>query len=278
MHLAGVADEHRGAADAAPNAYIESKGRLHGLRERYGIDKTFVVPIMTNLALAGLVDWREIDPLPFELACVPQALVSVRRHAGRELRDSGPRGHRPGPAIHHAPPWNPFTRLIRWLSITPQPEGPPADAARQRRVSRSDAADEFCGDEFGRAATAGRALRVDGSITAERECDVRDEVIRARRQVPRRLDPPRRHAGRSTRTSRPGTRRWRSTPWPARGKMSRSCSVRNASTGSSPASTPSAIPSPAPTPAASAGPTSAARCPMRMIRRGRLLAIEHSSA
>src|SRR3712207_8767684 len=39
----------------------------------YGIDKTFVVPIMTNLALAGLVDWKEIDPLPFELACVPQS-------------------------------------------------------------------------------------------------------------------------------------------------------------------------------------------------------------
>src|SRR5206468_5451871 len=58
LHLAGVADEH-GELIARVNEYIDGKGRLKGLRERYGIDKTFVVPIMTNLALAELVDWGE---------------------------------------------------------------------------------------------------------------------------------------------------------------------------------------------------------------------------
>src|SRR5262249_49572523 len=72
LHLAGVAEQHAALIDRA-NAYIDAKGRLNGLRERYGIDKTFVVPIMMNMALAGLVNWREIDPLPFELACVPQS-------------------------------------------------------------------------------------------------------------------------------------------------------------------------------------------------------------
>ncbi len=51
--------------------YIRQAGELSGLRRRYGTDKTFVVPIMTNLAIAGLVSWREIPKLPFEAAVVP---------------------------------------------------------------------------------------------------------------------------------------------------------------------------------------------------------------
>ena len=99
------------------DAYLESKGRLAGLRERYGIDKTFVVPIMTNLALAGLVDWREIDPLPFELACVPQ---SWYRFVGMPVVSYAiPALVAIGQARYfHAPPWNPVSRLVRWLSIS----------------------------------------------------------------------------------------------------------------------------------------------------------------
>ncbi len=116
LHLAGVSDDHS-ALLARANAYIDSKGRLAGLRERYGIDKTFVVPIMTNLALAGLLDWRAIDPLPFELACVPQSWyrfvgMPVVSYAIPALVAIGQARY------HHAPPRNPITRLVRWLSIT----------------------------------------------------------------------------------------------------------------------------------------------------------------
>jgi squalene-hopene/tetraprenyl-beta-curcumene cyclase len=116
LHLAGVANEHEELL-ARANAYIETKGRLAGLRKRYGIDKTFVVPIMTNLALAGLLDWREIDPLPFELACVPQSLyrfvgMPVVSYAIPALVAIGQARY------FHAPPRNPFKRIIRWLSIT----------------------------------------------------------------------------------------------------------------------------------------------------------------
>ena len=52
IHLAGNQAEHKGLLERAEK-YIDAKGRLKGLRERYGVDKTFVVPIMTNLALAG---------------------------------------------------------------------------------------------------------------------------------------------------------------------------------------------------------------------------------
>jgi squalene-hopene/tetraprenyl-beta-curcumene cyclase len=116
LHLAGAADQHSDLLKRA-NAYIASKGGLDGLRKRYGIDKTFVVPIMTNLALAGLIDWRAIDPLPFELACVPQAWyrfvgMPVVSYAIPALVAIGQARY------HHAPPRNPFTRLLRWLSIT----------------------------------------------------------------------------------------------------------------------------------------------------------------
>ncbi|MCU0879322.1 MAG: squalene--hopene cyclase, partial [Pirellulaceae bacterium] len=116
LHLAGAAKEHRELL-ARADAYLESKGRLAGLRERYGIDKTFVVPIMTNLAIAGLLDWREIDQLPFELATVPQAWyrfvgMPVVSYAIPALVAIGQA------QFHHAPPWNPLTRLVRWLSIT----------------------------------------------------------------------------------------------------------------------------------------------------------------
>jgi squalene-hopene/tetraprenyl-beta-curcumene cyclase len=116
LHLAGVADNHADLINRA-NAYIDSKGRLHGLRDRYGIDKTFVVPIMTNLALAGLVDWREIDPLPFELACVPQ---SWYRFVGMPVVSYAiPALVAIGQArFFRAPPRNPLTRFIRRISTS----------------------------------------------------------------------------------------------------------------------------------------------------------------
>ncbi|MEX2176992.1 MAG: prenyltransferase/squalene oxidase repeat-containing protein [Pirellulaceae bacterium] len=115
LHLAGAADEHSELLERA-NAYIDSEGRLAGLRERYGVDKTFVVPIMTNCAIAGLIDWREIDPLPFELATVPQSLyrfvgMPVVSYAIPALVAIGQAQY------FYAPPRNPLTRLVRRLSI-----------------------------------------------------------------------------------------------------------------------------------------------------------------
>lgn len=54
--------------------YIASAGGLDGLRRRYGKDKTFVVPILTNLAIAGLVEWKTVPRLPFEAAVFPGAM------------------------------------------------------------------------------------------------------------------------------------------------------------------------------------------------------------
>jgi squalene-hopene/tetraprenyl-beta-curcumene cyclase len=56
------------------NVYIRQCGELTALRQRYGTDKTFVVPILTNLAIAGLVDWDQVPALPFEAAVFPQSM------------------------------------------------------------------------------------------------------------------------------------------------------------------------------------------------------------
>lgn len=53
--------------------YVEQQGKWEGLKRRYGKDKTFVVPILTNCALAGLVPWKQVTALPFEMAALPQS-------------------------------------------------------------------------------------------------------------------------------------------------------------------------------------------------------------
>ena len=49
------------------------------LQRHYGADRTFAIPILTNLALAGLVPWKLIPPLPFALAAFPRSLYRLLR-------------------------------------------------------------------------------------------------------------------------------------------------------------------------------------------------------
>ena len=58
-------------------AYLSKAGGLPALRARYGTDKTFVVPILTNMAIAGLVPWNEVAALPFEAAVFPQSMYRL---------------------------------------------------------------------------------------------------------------------------------------------------------------------------------------------------------
>ena len=117
FHLAGQASV---AADqlAGADSYLETQGRFSGLRKRYGKDKTFVVPILTNLALADLISWKEISALPFELAWLPQSFyrflgLPVVSYAIPALVAIGQARY------FHRPPWNPLTRLLRRAAIKP---------------------------------------------------------------------------------------------------------------------------------------------------------------
>lgn len=59
-------------------AYVESLGGAgEGLRRVYGTDLTFQVPIRLTSAYAGLLDWNEVDSLPFELSLAPRGLMGV---------------------------------------------------------------------------------------------------------------------------------------------------------------------------------------------------------
>jgi squalene cyclase len=97
-------------------AYIDRAGGVPALIKRYGKDKTFSIPILTHCALAGLVDWRDITPLPFELACLPARFYKTVRlpvvsYALPALIAIGQVRH------HFAPTWNPVTRVLRNLSV-----------------------------------------------------------------------------------------------------------------------------------------------------------------
>ena len=115
FHLAGTAGRHAGLL-ARAQSYVESQGGVPGLRRRYGKDKTFAVPILTNCALAGLVGWGEVAPLPFEMACLPRWLLGAVRlpvvsYAIPALVAIGQARY------FHRPPRNPIARLVRRLSI-----------------------------------------------------------------------------------------------------------------------------------------------------------------
>ena len=71
----GLGDE----ATERLRGYLKRSGETDALRRRYGTDKTFVVPIMTNLAIAGLVDWDQVPRLPFEAAVFPQSMYRMLR-------------------------------------------------------------------------------------------------------------------------------------------------------------------------------------------------------
>lgn len=117
VHLAGQAETYRGLLDRAA-AYVQRHGGIAGLRRRYGRDRTFAVPILANAALAGLVPWRDVTPLPFELTCFPQWLYRFLRlpvvsYAIPALVAIGQARF-----VHH-PPRNPLMRLLRAAAVRP---------------------------------------------------------------------------------------------------------------------------------------------------------------
>ncbi len=117
FRLAGYDESDRGWLGRA-ETYVAAEGSIAGLRRRYGTDKTFAVPILTNAALAGMVPWDQVDPLPFELAAVPQRFYRFLRlpvvsYAIPALVGIGQA------RFHFRPPRNPIHRTIRRWAIEP---------------------------------------------------------------------------------------------------------------------------------------------------------------
>ena len=115
FHLAGPAEPHQQLLDRAV-AYAEAQGGISAIQGRYGKDKTFAVPILANCALAGLVPWKSVAPLPFELACVPFSMLNrirlpVVSYAVPALVAIGQVRY------FHGKPRNPITWLVRRLAV-----------------------------------------------------------------------------------------------------------------------------------------------------------------
>lgn len=111
IHLGGRAEYHDECLQRAKE-YVDAAGGTDAVKKRYGKDKTFAVPILTNYALAGLCDWKIVSPLPFELACFPKKLyrmlnLRVVSYAIPALVAVGQARH------HHLKPGNPITRWLR---------------------------------------------------------------------------------------------------------------------------------------------------------------------
>ncbi|HXD87127.1 MAG TPA: prenyltransferase/squalene oxidase repeat-containing protein [Urbifossiella sp.] len=109
------------SAIAKVEAYLTAKAgttpaeRAEAIRRRYGKDRTFSVPILMACALAGLVPWKEVPRLPFELACLPQAWYRFARLP--VVSYALPALIAIGQCVHgHRRSWNPVRNLVRRLA------------------------------------------------------------------------------------------------------------------------------------------------------------------
>ena len=98
--------------------HIREAGGVPAVIRRYGKDHTFSVPILTHCALAGIVEWKDVIPLPFELSCVPHQLYAavkmpVVSYALPALIAIGK------VIFKHQGHWNPILRMIRRAAIKP---------------------------------------------------------------------------------------------------------------------------------------------------------------
>ncbi len=94
---------------------LEPETLVHALAARYGKDHTFSVPILTVLAVAGLVPWRLVPQLPFEMAAFPRSWFArlglpVVSYALPALIAIGQVRHRKRPS------GNPAANLVRALA------------------------------------------------------------------------------------------------------------------------------------------------------------------
>jgi squalene-hopene/tetraprenyl-beta-curcumene cyclase len=99
-------------------SYVSEAGGVPAVIRRYGKDRTFSVPILTHCALAGIVDWKDVIPLPFELACVPHRWYAAVRMP--VVSYALPALIAIGQVIFkHQGHWNPVLRFLRRKSIAP---------------------------------------------------------------------------------------------------------------------------------------------------------------
>ena len=105
-----------GEAWERSKVYVQQAGGVTAVLRRYGKDRTFSVPILTHCALAGIVEWKDVIPLPFELACIPHRYYAAVRMP--VVSYALPALIAIGQVIfRHQGHWNPLVRWIRRGSV-----------------------------------------------------------------------------------------------------------------------------------------------------------------
>jgi squalene-hopene/tetraprenyl-beta-curcumene cyclase len=117
FHMTQGAKAHLQTVERA-RSHVDSRGGFDAIKKRYGKDHTFSVPILTQCALAGLIPWQQIAPLPFELGSLPHKFfqwiqLPVVSYALPALIAIGQARH------FHAPSRNPLMRWIRSAAVGP---------------------------------------------------------------------------------------------------------------------------------------------------------------
>jgi squalene-hopene/tetraprenyl-beta-curcumene cyclase len=111
FRMTGVPAKYADLIETA-DQYIAAQGGAAGLRRDGAMNKSVVAAVLTHCALAGIVPWRNVRTLPFEVACLP-------KQWRQRLQLPYPRYAMPlliavGRAkFFHDPPRNPLTRLLR---------------------------------------------------------------------------------------------------------------------------------------------------------------------
>jgi len=124
--VSGADEKYRAVVTGAEKWLAERAGGITpdklapAIIARYGKDRTFSAPILTMCAISGRLGsgadaWKDVLPLPFELAAVPPRFFAALRlpvvsYALPALIAIGQARH------HHLPSRNPFTRLARNLT------------------------------------------------------------------------------------------------------------------------------------------------------------------
>lgn len=121
FHLTGVPAKYSNLLHSS-DRYIDFQGGTAGLKKQFADDKPFAAAILAICAMAGLIPWRKVPSLPFELACLPRAFYRMQKLAG--IRFSLPLVIAVGQAkCHYSPSRNPLAKLLRHKAKRPSYAG-----------------------------------------------------------------------------------------------------------------------------------------------------------
>jgi squalene-hopene/tetraprenyl-beta-curcumene cyclase len=95
------------------DAFVAKAGGARSLARMFGRDRSFLAPMLTQCALAGLVRWNRVPAIAFEWTRPPNENWPLRPHVALPPSAVVAIGYT---HYFHRKPWNPVTQLLRGLT------------------------------------------------------------------------------------------------------------------------------------------------------------------